>query len=402
MSLMAPHSSRHRRSISSVLSRNRYDPMPPIALTEEDEQFQRQRRRVEEEKQFQRERRRELQFTLDKLEGRIRVNMDGRFERIEPKDPAPNDMCSLMSMLGDTRSNADNSTAEDSDLDDHSDYGMPTGWAGGRVKKSNPGYGDSDYGGPSYSDNYESGGVKSMVTGGVTTGSSSNITHPGFSWPQDSEERWETSSRVSEDSLFDEHTRHPPEPKTSGTRKAIERFRYFHSPSTRYFPLLISYTISPLSAATISPYQDYLRTKILPKLPTDNSSIDQVGEYSYNNEPRALSYISPFDPHSTTLTQARIVFQGKPSLMKKIIGIVAHPMKRLTSRNKKSPVNIGNECSVTPTDGNSSRKHSGNYEVASSYPSGGDNSKGTGKKVVFNDTVGYRVFNEDSLCAEDN
>lgn len=88
--------------------------------------------------------------------------------------------------------------------------------------------------------------------------------------------------------------------------------------------------------------------------------------------------------------------------MKRIIGIVAQPMKRLTSRNKKTtPVNIGNEYPETPTDGNSSIERSGNPEAASSYPSGSSN-KGTGKKVVFNDTVGYRVFNEDSLCAEDN
>lgn len=376
--------------------------MPPIILTEEDEQFQRERRRAEEDEQFQRERRRELQFTLDKLEGRIKVNADGRFERIGPEDPPSNNMYGLMSMLGNTLSGAGEPTAENNGLEDRSDYGMANNWAGGSVERSGPGYGGLDYGDPSCNDNYESGGVKSMVTGGVTTGSSGNITHPGFSWSPDTEESWETSSRVSEDSFFDEHTRHPPEPKTSGTRKAIERFRYFHSPSTRYCPSLTSYTTSPLSVATISPYQDYLRTKLLPKIPTDNSGINQAGGSSQGNEPRALSYISPFDPRSTTLAQARIVFQGKPSLMKRIIGIVSQPMKMLTSRKKKTPpVNIGNESSVTPTDGNSSRKHSGNYEVVSSYPSG-SSSKGTGKKVVFNDTVGYRVFNEDSLCAEEN
>lgn len=112
------------------------------------------------------------------------------------------------------------------------------------------------------------------------------------------------------------------------------------------------------------------------------------------NEPRALSYIPPFDPCSTTLAQARHVFPGKPSFMKKMINIIAHPIKMLTSRNKNPPVNIPNGS------GRFSGKGSGNYEVASSYPSG--SSKGTGKKVVFNDTVGYRVFHKDSLCAEDH
>ncbi|KAL0637330.1 hypothetical protein Q9L58_003663 [Maublancomyces gigas] len=401
MSLTAPRSSRHRRSVSSFQhemrrveedeqfqhERRRAEEDEQFQherrRAEEDEQFQRKRRRAEEDERFERERRRELQFTLDKLEGRIRVNADGRFERIGPDDRIPNNMFGLMSLLGNTNSGAGEPTAEDNRLEDHLNNGMANNRAAGPVGGSDPGRGGFDYGGPSYNDNFESGGVKSMVTGGVTAGSSGNITHPGFSWHPDSDESWETSSRVSEDSFFDEHTRHPPEPKTSSTRRAIERF-------------------SPLGAATISPYEDYLRTKLLPKIPTDNSSIDQVGESSQSHEPGALSYISPFDPRSTALTQTGIVLQGKPSLMKRIIGVVAQPMKRLTSRNKKTtPVNIGNERPETPTDGNSSIMRSGNHEAASSYPSG-SSSKGTGKKVVFNDTVGYRVFNEDSLCAEDN
>lgn len=274
MSLIAPHPSRRRRSTSSVLSWNRYDSVPLILLTEEDEQFQDEIRRVEEDEQFQderrraeedeqfqherrraeedqqfqherrwaeedeqfqrkksraeedeqfeRERRRELQFTLDKLEGRIRVNADGRFERIGPDDRIPNNMFGLMSLLGNTGSGAGEPTAEDNRLEDHLDNGMANNWAAGPVGGSDPGRGGFDYGGPSYNDNFES------------AGSSGNITHPGFSWHPDSEESWETSSRVSEDSFFDEHTRQPPEPKTSSTRRAIERFRYFHPPSTRY------------------------------------------------------------------------------------------------------------------------------------------------------------------------
>lgn len=77
--------------------------------------------------------------------------------------------------------------------------------------------------------------------------------------------------------------------------------------------------------------------------------------------------------------------------MKKIINIIAHPMKLLTSRDKKQP-------SVYESR-NSSGKDSRDYG-ASSYPSG--STKGARKKVVFNNTVGYRVFREDSLCAEDH
>lgn len=111
-------------------------------------------------------------------------------------------------------------------------------------------------------------------------------------------------------------------------------------------------------------------------------------------EPRALSYTPPFDPCSTTLAQARHVFPEKPSFIKKVINIIAHPTKMLASRNKMPLVNIPSESR------NSSGNGSGNYEVASSYPSG--SSKSAGKKVVFNDTVGYRVFCKDSLCTVDH
>lgn len=86
--------------------------------------------------------------------------------------------------------------------------------------------------------------------------------------------------------------------------------------------------------------------------------------------------------------------------MKRIINIIVHPAKMLTSRNEKNPpVNIVNENSATPMYESSSRKRSGNYEVVGSCPSGNNDSR---KKVVFNDTVGYRVFRKDSLCVENH
>lgn len=120
----------------------------------------------------------------------------------------------------------------------------------------------------------------------------------------------------------------------------------------------------------------------------DNSNIAHPEE---PNESRALSYIPPSDPRSFAAFQARTNFQGKPSIMKKIINIIAHPMKILTSRDKK-------QLSVYENR-NSSGKDSRNYG-ASSYPS--NSTKGARKKVVFNDTVSHRVFCEDPLCAGDH
>lgn len=207
MSMPAPYSSRHRRSISSVLPWDRYNSVPPILFAENDDQFQRERRR-------------ELQFTLDKLEGRIKVTTEGQFQRVGFEDSASNDVCGLMSMLGDSLANPNKPMVEDDELEDH---GVAINWAA-KPTELGPGPGDPDC----YDHNNESEGVRSMVTGGVAMGSSRNITHPGFSWLSDTEEGWETSSRVSEDSLFDGHTRHPPEPKPGGTRKAFGYLRYSH------------------------------------------------------------------------------------------------------------------------------------------------------------------------------
>lgn len=208
MSLPTPSSRRHR-SLSSLLSWSRYDSIPPILFAGDEDHFQRERHR-------------ELQFTLDKLEGRIRVTPEGHFRRVGFEDPALDDVCGLMSMLGDDLLNTnDDQGVEENGLGDL-DYHAISDWAAGQ---SSTGSGDP-HGGPICGDNSGSDGVRWMATGGVAVEVPRNITHPAFSWSPDTEERWDTSSRVSEDSFFDEHTRCPPEPKLNVTWKAVGRLRY--------------------------------------------------------------------------------------------------------------------------------------------------------------------------------
>lgn len=205
-------SSRHRRSLSSLLSWSRYNSIPPLLCSGDEDQFQRERRR-------------ELQFTLDKLEGRIRVTPEGHFRRVGFEDPALDDVCGLMSMLGNGL--VDTSEGfEESQFGDYMDYHALSDWTTGPMDESSPEFGDPAYDDSSYYGSNESDGIRWMATGGVATEVPRNITHPAFSWPPDTEERWETSSRISEDSFFDGHTRCPPEPKLNATCKALARLRY--------------------------------------------------------------------------------------------------------------------------------------------------------------------------------
>lgn len=341
-----------------------------------------------------------MQFTLDKLEGRIRVTPEGNFRRVGFENPALDDVCGLMSMLGNGLVDTGEGV-EENQFGDRMDYHALSDWTDGPMDEWSSGFGDPAYDDSSFYGSNESDGIRWMATEGVATEVSRNITHPAFSWSPYTEGRWETSSRVSEDSLFDGHTRCPPEPKPNATCKALGRPRYSRSfPVRGWFPVLTFHNTSPPSTTTIPPYRDSLCSKILgdtwPRLHTrlaspedvpfvDNSNI----HFEEPNESRALSYVPPFDPRSTTFTQARTVFQGKSSFMKKIINTIAHPMKMLTSRDKKQ--------SLVYESRNPSEKDSRNYR-ASSYPSG--STKDARKKVVFNDTVGYRGFREDPLYAE--
>lgn len=185
---------------------------------------------------------------------------------------------------------------------------------------------------------------------------------------------------------------------------------------TRYFSVLTFCSTSSPGAMAISPYRDSLCSNILggswPKTPVGHVSSEdvpyvggsraaEVGESSQSNEPRVVSFIAPFDPRSTTLTP--IVFQGKRSFMKRIVEIIAQPMKMLTSRKKKKvklPPDLFKEIAASAESGNPSNMHAGNSEFVSSYPSG--NRQSAGRRVVFSDTVGYRVFHQDSPCVGDH
>lgn len=209
-------SSRHSRSFSSLLAWSKHNsiPPPPPFLSDEEK--------------FQRERRRELQFTLDKLEGRIRVTPDGRFRRVVPEDRASDDVCGLMSMLGNDFINTSDGVEENH----FGNYHALSDWP---MDESSSEFGGLAYDDSSFYGSNESDNVSWMTTKGVAEEVPRNITHPAFSWPPDTGERWdpETSSRVSEDSFFDGHTRCPPEPKLNVTCKAPGHLRYSLSPSVR-------------------------------------------------------------------------------------------------------------------------------------------------------------------------
>lgn len=130
---------------------------------------------------------------------------------------------------------------------------------------------------------------------------------------------------------------------------------------------------------------------------TDGWSATETEEPGQSNTPRTLSYAPQFTC-GTNLAQAGVsVFQGKPSFMKRVIKAIVQPMKMLTSRNKKHQVNLLYKGSVKEK---SSEECSENDGMASFSHSGIDRS--AGKKVVFNDTIGYRLFRKNSLCTEDH
>lgn len=215
MSLSTPgSSSRYHRSLSSLLW-DGYNSISPVILSEDDDE------------QFQRERRYERQLTLDKLEGRIKADSGGYmgFE-----DPALNDVCGLKSILsGNHADTSDNDPgAASNGPGDPAGHKAVEDWAAGVMEELSPEPGGHDWGGFHCDDNSESDGVRSMVTGGVSTVVSGDITHPAFSCLPDAGDKWEATSRISEDSFFDGHTRYPPESKPNGVHKAAERLRYPH------------------------------------------------------------------------------------------------------------------------------------------------------------------------------
>lgn len=197
MPISTIRSSRYRKSLSSLLSWSRYNSIPPILFPGDNDKLEYERRR-------------ELQLTLDKLEGRVTINTKGDLQWAESKDEASDDVCGLMSILGDRLIdiNVSESGVVSNGLGNPSDYKEYSDWVAGRSEEPSPEF------------------TTTMVSGGIT--------HPAFSWSPDQEERWETSSRISEDSLFDDHTRQPPGSPLDCTNKAVILFRYAHHPCFIY------------------------------------------------------------------------------------------------------------------------------------------------------------------------
>lgn len=207
MPLSTPRSSRYRKSLSSLLSWSRYNSIPPIIFPGDDDQFERERRR-------------ELQLTLDKLEGRVVVNTEGKLQLAESEDGALGNVCGLMSMLGGKI--IDTSEIESGDgcgrLCSPLNSEAVEDWHG-------PSPGEEGYccGSPGFDESSDIDSISPIIIGDLTAVVSMNITHPAFSWLS-GDETWETSSRISEDSLFDNHTRLPPKPQLDDD-KAVTRFR---------------------------------------------------------------------------------------------------------------------------------------------------------------------------------
>lgn len=205
MPLQTTRASRCRTRLSAILSWTRHSSIIPITLNNE----------FDKELQLETERRRELQLTLDKLEGRVIVTSQRRFRRTS--DKSFGDICGLMSMLGE---GLQPPAYEEEVPDDH--------FCGDRL-------GDDDafiaFGTGELQDDgcIASHPVEVTGVGEVELPLSiklQHITHPAFSSYMDVEEKWDTSSRVSDDSFFNGHERQRPSWASQSGSNPFSCFRY--------------------------------------------------------------------------------------------------------------------------------------------------------------------------------